>query len=207
MVSFAQTLARKDDRPTEDQIIVLRGLTWADFERLLAARGDRSLPRMAYLEGAIELMNPSRYHESLKSRIGCLVEAYCSFTGIEFETVGSWTLKREEEERAVEPDECYIFGVQDQDRPHLAIEVVWTSGGLDKLEVYRKLDVAEVWYWRLGRITIHVLRDEAYLQVDRSEVLPEIDLDLLASFLDRPRASQAIREYRAALEAVRPAPR
>jgi hypothetical protein len=28
--------------------------------------------------------------------------------------------------------------------PDIAIEVVWTSGGIDKLEVYRGLDVPEV---------------------------------------------------------------
>lgn len=35
--------------------------------------------------------------------------------------------------------------------------------------------------------------------VTESSVLPSIDLAQLASYLDRPAASQAIREYRAAL--------
>jgi hypothetical protein len=37
--------------------------------------------------------------------------------------------------------------------------------------------------------------------VTGSAVLPGIDLAQLASFLDRPSASQAMREYRAALSA------
>jgi hypothetical protein len=37
--------------------------------------------------------------------------------------------------------------------------------------------------------------------VPASEALPGIDLEQLASFLDRPTASAAIREYRAALRA------
>lgn len=44
-----------------DHIIVLDGATWADYERLLAMRGDRPVPRMAYLDGRIELMTPSSY--------------------------------------------------------------------------------------------------------------------------------------------------
>jgi Uma2 family endonuclease len=201
MVGFA--LVPPEDRDAHDDIVVLHNLSWGDFQRLLEARGDRAFPRMTYLEGDLELMNPSRSHETLKSRIGCLVEVYCQVEGIEFDPVGSWLLEEKEAERGVEPDECYIFGELDRDRPHLAIEVVWTSGGLNKLEVYRKLRVPEVWYWIRGKISIHALRGERYEPIANSEVLPGIDLDLLASFLDR-RTSQAMREYRRALESRRP---
>lgn len=84
-------------------------------------------------------------------------------------------------------------------RPDLAIEVVWTSGRIDKLEVYRKLGVREVWYWREGKLEPFLLRGERYRHVARSKVLPGIDLDQLASLLDRTPASGAIREYRHAL--------
>ena len=40
--------------------------------------------------------------------------------------------------------------------------IAFTSGGIDKLEVYRRLGVQEVWYWRKGRIQPYVLRGEAY---------------------------------------------
>jgi hypothetical protein len=60
-----------------------------------------------------------------------------------------------------------------------------------------------MWFWRRGQLTAHVLRGEAYAEVAASEVLPGIDLAELASYLDRPTASRAIREYRAALQARR----
>jgi Uma2 family endonuclease len=102
----------------------------------------------------------------------------------------------------VEPDECYVFGGRpDPQRPDLAIEVIWTSGGTDKQRIYQKLGVCELWFWRRGRITVHVLREDAYEEVAASEVLPGIDLGELAGFVDRPTASQGIREYRAALQA------
>lgn len=186
-----------DERPRGDRIVLLEGATWGDFQRLLEIRGDRSTPRMAYLEGVLELMSPSQSHESLKSWIGCLIEAWCLEKEIEFSPYGSWTLESKEAKRAVEPDECYVFGDDPLGRrPDLAIEVIWTSGGLDKLEIYRMLGVREVWIWRRGRITVHALRGDSYVEVPASEVLPGIDLDQLTSCLDRPTASQAIRAYR-----------
>jgi Uma2 family endonuclease len=193
--------AQHDDQPREDKIVVLSGATWADYQRLLEMRGDHSAPRIAYLEGLIEIMSPSQPHESLKSRIGHLVETWCLERGVEFNAYGSWTLEQKDERRGVEADECYVFGgVLDATRPDLAIEVVWTSGGLDKLEIYRKLGVREVWFWRRGRLSVHILEHDTYRHSDASQVLPGIDLDALAGYLDRPTDSQAIREYRAHLQ-------
>ncbi len=145
-------------------------------------------------------MSPSRSHERIKSVIGRLVEVFCLERGIEFNTYGSWTLKDKAAERGAEPDECYVFGhTDDPKRPDLAIEVVWTSGRIDKLDIYRKLGVREVWYWREGRIQPYVLRSARYCAVSRSRVLPQIDLEALVSFLNRPTASGAMRAYRRAL--------
>lgn len=190
----------RDDRPQEDHIVVLHEVTWADYQRLLEIRGDRSAPRLSYLEGRLEIMSPSQPHETVKSHIGCLVEVYCLERGIEFRTLGSWTLEDKRLERGVEPDECYVFGEpREVSRPDLAIEVVWTSGGISKLDIYRRLGVREVWFWRKARITVHRLRGEAYEEADASEELPGIDLAQLASFVDRPTTSAAMREYRGAL--------
>src|SRR5450432_810573 len=148
----------RDDLPQEDHFVVLSGVSWEDYENFARVRGDHSAPRITYLEGWIEIMSPSRNHESIKSIIGCLVEVYCMERDIEFSTYGSWTLTNKAEKRAAEPDECYVFGnVREPTVPDLAIEVVWTSGGLDKLDVYRKLGVREVWFWRRGRIALFAL--------------------------------------------------
>jgi len=96
---FAKDLRDHDDTPVEDEIVVLHGLSWSDYQRQLELRGDRSVPRFAYLEGAVEITTPSRPHQSLKSRIGCLVEAWLLEKGIEFSTFGSWTREKKEAER------------------------------------------------------------------------------------------------------------
>lgn len=186
--------------PTADQRVVMHGIRWSDYEAQLAMRGERSVPRIAYLEGALELMSPSKDHERIKSYIGRLIEAYALERGIDLSPYGAWTLKNAPREAGVEADECFIVGSdQAAERPDLAIEVVWTSGGLDKLEIYARLGVREVWSWREGRIEVHVLRGERYEPSDRSGIFPHLDVALLASFLDRPTVLQAIRAFRDAL--------
>jgi Uma2 family endonuclease len=192
----------RDDRPREDHVVVLQDVTWADYQRILEIRGDRSAPRIAYSEGRLEIMSPSKDHEAIKSLIGCLLEVYCLETGVEFSTFGSWTLEDKAVSCGVEPDECYVFGdARAAQRPHLAIDVVWTSGGIGKLEIHRALGVREVWFWRRGAITVHVLRAGAYAETPRSEALPGISIEEVASYLDRPSTSQAMRDYRDALRA------
>jgi Uma2 family endonuclease len=199
---LADRLRMHDEAPRDDHVVIVHNAAWSDYQRFLELRGDHPVPRVAYLEGVLQLMSPSQDHESLKSLIGRLVEVWCLERGIEFSPFGSWTLESKEDERGVEPDECYVFGDKRGVRlPHLAIEVIWTSGRLDKREIYRKLGVPELWFWRRGRIHVYVLRGESYEESPHSEALPGIDLAELAGYLDRPSASRAILEYRAALQA------
>ena len=85
----------RDDRPHEDHFVRLHGVGWADYERIVALRGDRSAPRINYFEGELEIMSPSRSHESIKSRIGCLVEVWCLERGIDL--VGAVVRVRDED--------------------------------------------------------------------------------------------------------------
>lgn len=188
----------RDDLPHEDAIVLLR-MDWEDYERLLNARGDHSAPRIAFLDGQVEILSPSFDHERIKSFLGRLVETWCLVRGVDVVAVGAWTQKKEKEQAGVEPDECYIVGPERKERPDLAIEVVWTSGGLRKLEIYRRIGVREVWTWRRGNLHVHVLRGQDYEEVSASEVLPGIDLQLLLDLLDRPTLTQAQRELMAAL--------
>ena len=62
--------------------------------------------------------------------------------------------------------------------PDLSIEVVFTSGGIDKLDRYQALGVTEVWFWEDGVLTLHRLRDNGYERIQQSELPGLIDLDL-----------------------------
>ena len=78
---------------------------------------------------------------------------------------GSTTFKREDLQRGFEPDECFSFGdaagrvrvMDDVDLdagdppPDLVVEADLTSSSLNKLPIYARLRVAEVWRYAGGR--------------------------------------------------------
>jgi Uma2 family endonuclease len=170
---------------TADQRVFMHGVPWANYEILLAVRGDRAVPRLSYLEGTLEIMSPALGHEGTKKFLPRLIEAYAEELDIQLNGYGSWTLKSAPKARGAEPDECYVRGENDRPEvPDLAIEVIWTAGGIDKLEIYRGLGVREVWFWEEGKIRLFVLRDGAYAEVSKSAVLPELDLPLIARLVE-----------------------
>lgn len=194
-------LPSPDGESPQDHYVHFHGVTWADYQKMQEIRGERRRPKIAYLKGTLELLTTSRKHERIKSWVGCLVEAWCLERGVEFGPYGEWTLEDDAEEVAAEPDECYIFGAdqESKDRPDLVIEVVLTSGGIKKLDIYRALRIPEVWLWKKDRIQVYARRDADYEAVAASELLPGLDLEELLRFLDRPSASRAIRDYQDAL--------
>lgn len=194
MGSTARPLRSPDPSATIDQRVFLHGVSWAQYESILATRGDDAGPRITYLEGELELMSPSRSHESIKTLFARLLEDWALATGEVLDGYGSMTLKSRPKSRGAEPDECYAVG-EPKDHPDLAIEVVWTHGGIDKLEVYRGLGVREVWIHRNGAVELYALRRGTYVRITTSEVLPSLDLDELASYLDTSDQSAAVQKY------------
>lgn len=185
-----------------DQRVYLSGVTWEDYERLLELCGNNPGIRMTYLEGQLELMTPSLHHERLKKRLARLLEVWSEETGIDLEGVGSTTFKNKLKKRGLEPDECYFVNRigDEEEAPDLALEIVWTSGGIDRLTVYAGLGVREVWFWRDGRFAFHVFRSGGYETIDRSELLPAFDPGVVAGLVNVATSqAQAIRELRAAL--------
>lgn len=188
-----------------DQRVVMRNMPWSHYEVLLALRGEAAVPRIAYLRGVVELMSPSHGHEGTKVVLRRLVAAYAEEIGVDLWGYGSWTLKEARQERGAEPDECYILGRPEaKEVPDLAIEVTWTQGGIDKLEIYRGLGVGEVWFWEKGAVSVHVLRGGRYESAARSAVFPELDLDLVGRLATHPNQSEAVRELRAHVRKTHP---
>jgi Uma2 family endonuclease len=187
--------------PTADRRMVMHGMTWASFKTMLAARGERRWPRMAYLDGAVELMGASRHHEDIKSGIHDLVSAYCLDNGIRFRCYGSYLIDDESLEAGAEPDDCYVFGAQlkERERPDLVVEVIWTSGGIDKLNLYRRLGVREVWFWKANAIAVHVLGDAGYEVHEQSAFLPDLDLGLVCELLGLESVNEMVEQLRSRL--------
>ncbi|MGN6106167.1 MAG: Uma2 family endonuclease [Kofleriaceae bacterium] len=191
--------------PAADQRFVLHGVPWWTYVALRDALDDRSGLRMTYLRGTLELMSPSTLHADAKKIIARLIEVWAMEHDVDLRGFGGATFRREAKERGLEPDECYKLGKLDEDGvPDIAIEVIVSSGFVDKMEVYAGLAVPEVWEWRpaTGALAVHRLIDGRYERRERSEVLPELDLGELSRFV-QPGENQTrlAKAYQAALRA------
>ena len=180
--------------------VQMHGVSWARYLALRALLDEQPGVRLTFLEGTLEIMTPSPEHERTKTLIARLIEAYSVQRQIPLNGYGSTTFSREAQERGLEPDECYVLGSSLKTVPDIAIEVVITSGGIDKLAVYRGLGIPEVWFFHGEAFHLYRLGDTGYERVPRSTFLPDLDLDLLASFVDRQDQTAAVRDYQSALD-------
>jgi Uma2 family endonuclease len=194
----ATSLSPPSDSISVDHCVVLRDVSWEQYEALLASRGDGAGPRMTYYRGTLEIMSPSAEHELISRMFDRLLAAYAEEVGLELNAYGSWTQRRSPD-RGLEPDECFVVGARTRSVPDLAIEVVWTAELGSKLEVYQGLGIPEVWVWESGTIVVHVLGDAGYQPQPSSKLLPTLDLALVARYVTRTDQITALREFRAAL--------
>jgi Uma2 family endonuclease len=144
-------------------------------------------------------------HEDAKTIIARLLEVWAMERDIDLRGFGGATFRREAKQRGLEPDECYKLGKLEEDAvPDIAIEVIISSGLVDKMAVYAGLGIAEVWTWRPTTATIVVNRliDGVYRSCERSAVLPALDLAELAKFVQPGENQTALaKAYQAALRA------
>ena len=182
---------------TTDQRIVHHG-TWEQFKFI--QKGFEGSPgvRLFYYDGAIEILMPGREHEIFASIIGYLLTTFLTEKGIFFQPTRSMTQEKPGVVSA-QADESYCIGSV-KSIPDLSIEVVFTSGGISKLERYKALGVPEVWFWEDGLLKLYHLQDVSYEPLDRSQLpgLSELDLDLLRRciLMAETDAGEAIRAFR-----------
>lgn len=183
-----------DNLEREERFITSQ-VSWQQYEALLLKLEDNSYYRVTYLDGVLEIVSPSRRHEGAKKRIGTLLEVYFEETDTEYFPLGSTTFRSQERRGGTEPDESYCLG-SEKEFPDLVVEVVFTSGGVDKLPVYKKLGVTEVWFWENARFSLYRLRGDKYEPIPKSELLPDLDLALLAEYVQHPNPLLAVKEFR-----------
>jgi Uma2 family endonuclease len=111
-------------------------------------------------------------------------------------------MRRALQQAGAEPDESWCLD-EEKEFPDLVLEIALTSGGVNKLELYRRFQVPEVWFWREGRLRVFVLRPDgsAYQEVSRSRLLPKLDITLLDRCASIRSWQQARRQFRAGLKA------
>jgi Uma2 family endonuclease len=199
-----------------EQRVLLRNASWGTYERLIAEREERPVPRFSYDRGALEILSPSTEHEGIGRIVALLVEELAVEWDIDVFDAGHTTFKREDLGRGFEPDCSFYFsGNADRVRgkynvdlnvdppPDLVIEIDITSPSLDKLPIYAQLGVREVWRYFDGRLEILVPEEsgEGYEPTNRSRVLPELTHEVLTRLVskgltsNRPSWVREVREW------------
>jgi len=156
--------------------------SWKEFKTLSALIGDSRAIHLNYLDGLIEIMTTSAAHEIIVHLLSMLLGIYFAEMDIDFIPTGSATLESEAKGTSVEPDLSFCFGNKISDRD-LAIEVIFTSGNVSKLERYRRFNTKEVWFWENGKFSLYYLRENGYEKILQSECLPNLNLELLTRCL------------------------
>lgn len=177
------TIQQPPSQPLVEGVSTLYGISWEQFKTIFAALEESKGVKLSYLHGVLEIMAPiGPEHESVKSTLGLLLEAYMREKGMRFYRCGGFTIESPETASGT-PDESYAIGTP-KEIPDIVIEVIITSGRLDKKELYRPKQVREVWFWKKGQITVFHLEGQGYEQRSRSKFLPNLDLAVLKRYLD-----------------------
>ena len=180
--------------PVSTSYVLLSDVSWKQLEQLditLAGTG----ARFSYLDGILEIMSPlSDEHEDSKKTLAMLVEVYMRTKNIRFYSRGSATLGKREDKTRREPDESYNLATK-KIIPDLILEITVTSGGINKLEIYKRLGIPEVWFWEDGLLSVFCLEADEYQKVDKSTLLPDLDLELLAKYSRMVDQFDAVNEF------------
>ncbi len=198
--------------PTKETPLLFKQLTWREFkavEQLL----DQPGYRLSYLDGTLEILQmPGEPHETAKKRIAALLELYLLLAGFDFVPTGSMTLESEVSRVKREADESYKLRTSSS-RPDLVIEVTVSSGGIDKLEAYKRLKISEVWFWEDGVLDLYHLRAGSvssvengdaqpyYEKIEVSEEVEGIDLALLSRCILMANHVEALKAFQTGMAA------
>ncbi|MDZ8054629.1 MAG: Uma2 family endonuclease [Aulosira sp. ZfuVER01] len=179
---------------SETSYVLLYNVSWEQLEQLDVALAGTSA-RLTYLDGILEIMSPlSDDHEDYKKTLAMLLEVYMLAKNIRFYGRGSATIGKQEDKTRREPDESYNLGTK-KSIPDLILEITVTSGGINKLEIYQRLRVPEVWFWEDGLLSVYCLQGDSYIKVSKSTLLPDLNLDILAKCALMADQYDAVTEY------------
>ncbi len=198
--------------PKAEQLVILEDVSWETYERLLAENNPGRGKRFTYDNGTLQIMVLSFRHENPNRQLAAIVELVAMEWELDIVLGGSVTIKRPDLYKGFEPDSSFYVrngaAVRGKDLdftvdppPDLAIEIDISSDSMNKFPIFAAVGVQEVWRYRDGRVTIHLLRAGRYVEAAMSEAMAPLTGDLLTAFLaagleqKRPQWIRGLREW------------
>ncbi|WP_250635694.1 Uma2 family endonuclease [Nostoc piscinale] len=85
---------------------------------------------------------------------------------------------------------------QKKEVPDIVIEVIITSGTINRKELYKPKKVPEVWFWKSNSIKIFRLSEQGeYEEVERSGFFPNLDPNILLQYITIPDQYDAVQQF------------
>lgn len=169
----------------DEQGFLLTDVSWDFYERLLQEVGNRHI-FVTYNRGSLEIMSPSWKHENEADLLGLFVRLLAMELDIPIKGGGSTTFRLRRVEAGLEPDRCFyiqhwasvkrkrVIDLSIDPPPDLAIEVEVSRRLADRIEVYRRLGVPELWCYGGKRLRILLLQGDQYIESERSAAFPKL---------------------------------
>jgi Uma2 family endonuclease len=157
-VQHAPKLRRKRQiapPPTGEQRLRISFVDYPAYVAFVDSLVERHI-RATFADGELELMTLSEEHEDLRTTLGLFVVMLGAELDMQVKAGGSMTFRRADLERGLEPDECYWIAslpllqgrrvdLAKGPPPDLVIEVEISRSSLDRMDIYARLGVPEVW--------------------------------------------------------------
>lgn len=193
-----QLLDKPAHQPTEEKLVTLYGISWEKFKAIEAQLEDNRDVKLSYLSGVLEIMSPiGEEHEEVKRTLSYLLEAYMREKGIRFYGRSGFTLEAPGYASGT-PDESYSIGSK-KEVPDIVIEIIITSGTINRRELFRPMNVPEIWFWKSNQLRVFQLKERDYEEVSRSTFFPDLDLALLLHYLGYPDQYDAVQEFQSVI--------
>ncbi|MEM8614884.1 MAG: Uma2 family endonuclease [Cyanobacteria bacterium P01_H01_bin.105] len=179
--------------------VLLEGVSWETYGRLLEETGTGRNQQFTYRDGCLEIMVPLEGHEEPTRLFDDFVAVFVDELGLELRKLGSLTMKKSQQRMGLEPDCCFyikneafVRGIETLDfeihpPPDLVVEVDNSSTSLSKFPIYVALNVPEIWRLQRGRLAIYHLDTEQsqYRETDQSLAFPQLPVRELPEFMAR----------------------
>jgi len=176
--------------------LLLDGVDWKTYTRLLRVFAERPSIRLTYDRGRLEIMSPQRKHERHVEMLGRFVIVLTEELGLPISSGRSTTYRQRRKKRGLEPDNSYWIAneakVRNKDQidlsldppPDLAHEVDVTRSSLNRMAIYAALSVPEVWREVDDVLSFHVLDGSGkYRESTESQAFPGLRPGDLQAFL------------------------
>jgi Uma2 family endonuclease len=199
-------------------LLTLYDVSWDEYEEVLRDLSERRHFRLSYDCGKLQIVSPSRKHETYATFVGQCVCLFSLEFGLAIENYGSTTWRKKSLKRGAEADVCSyvanarrVIGKSDIDLqcdppPDIVVEVDITNEARRKFPIYASLLVPEIWRYDGQAVQSYELSQNDYREIPESRFVPTLKPDMLAAAFEETKTigqTEALLRFRDRLQQIR----